>query len=312
MPGLGKAAPPGQRPEGEIGPWRLNRNMSDKGATDGAIARLATNQHGVVSVDQLRAIGLDLDAISYRVQLGRLHRLHRGVYAVGHTRLTDEGRWKAAVLACGPGAALSHRAAAALVGDPPPASWPGRRHRPGPRRAQATEGHPPASVLLPSPSPHHAAGQHPGDDSGANARGPTPLRDAGRAARRPLPGRAAGYRLDEQSADPDLTRSELERRFLYLCRRHGLPKPEVNVRIGEFEVDFLWRDRSLVVETDGYRYHRGRAAFEHDYRRQARLIAAGFDVIRFTWSQVVNDPAEALATRFDRFPTQPESRRAAR
>jgi predicted transcriptional regulator of viral defense system len=90
--------------------------MSDKRAIDRAIARLAANQHGVVSVDQLRAIGLDLDAISYRVRVGWLYRVHRGVYAVGHPHLTVEGRWMAAVLACGQGAVLSHRSAAALWG----------------------------------------------------------------------------------------------------------------------------------------------------------------------------------------------------
>ena len=83
-------------------------------------------------------------------------------------------------------------------------------------------------------------------------------------------------------------------RRLRLCRRYRLPAPEVNVPISGFVVDFVWRDRSLIVETDGYRYHRGRAAFEYDYRRQARLIAAGFEVLRFTWSQVVNEPNEAI------------------
>jgi very-short-patch-repair endonuclease len=86
--------------------------------------------------------------------------------------------------------------------------------------------------------------------------------------------------------EPDLTRSELERRFLRLCRRHGLPKPEVNVRVGSFEIDFLWRDRSVVVETDGYRFHRGRVAFESDRARDAELKLLGYDVLRFTHRQV--------------------------
>ena len=82
------------------------------------------------------------------------------------------------------------------------------------------------------------------------------------------------------------TRPELERRFLRLCRRHGLPKPEVNVRVGSFEIDFLWRDRSVVVETDGYRFHRGRVAFESDRARDAELKLLGYDVLRFTHRQV--------------------------
>ena len=74
----------------------------------------------------------------------------------------------------------------------------------------------------------------------------------------------------------DGTRSELELLFLRLCVRHDVPAPEVNVRLGPWQVDFLWRDRKLVVETDGYQYHRGRAAFEND---------------RLSYRQVLGDPA---------------------
>jgi very-short-patch-repair endonuclease len=87
------------------------------------------------------------------------------------------------------------------------------------------------------------------------------------------------------------TRSELEDLFLRLCRRHKLPKPEVNVRIGSLEVDFLWRAERLVVETDGYRYHRGSQAFEDDHNRDLALRAAGFDVLHFTFRQVTDEPA---------------------
>jgi Protein of unknown function (DUF559) len=87
----------------------------------------------------------------------------------------------------------------------------------------------------------------------------------------------------------DRTRSDLERRFLGLCRRFGLPLPEVNVRVGSIEVDFLWRDRMVVVETDGYRYHRGRDAFERDRARDLELRARGFQVVRLSHSQVVGE-----------------------
>jgi very-short-patch-repair endonuclease len=93
----------------------------------------------------------------------------------------------------------------------------------------------------------------------------------------------------------DRTRSELEQRFLRLCRRHGLQAPEVNVRIDSFLVDFLWRDRRLVVETDGYRYHRGRAAFEDDRVRDLRLRELGYDVIRLSYRQVAGDPSGVAA-----------------
>jgi very-short-patch-repair endonuclease len=96
----------------------------------------------------------------------------------------------------------------------------------------------------------------------------------------------------------DRTRSDLERDFLRLCRRHGLPAPEVNVRVGPHLVDFLWRDRQFVVETDGYAYHRGRAAFEDDRERDLGLRARGFEVIRLAEKQVDEEPgrvAEVLA-----------------
>jgi very-short-patch-repair endonuclease len=94
-----------------------------------------------------------------------------------------------------------------------------------------------------------------------------------------------GLRIDS-GGDYDRTRSELERDFLHLCHRHGLPAPEVNVRIGRYLVDFLWRDRGLIVETDGYRYHRGRQAFEEDRVRDLELRARGFAVIRLGEKQV--------------------------
>jgi len=88
----------------------------------------------------------------------------------------------------------------------------------------------------------------------------------------------------------DGTRSDLERDFLRLCRRHRLPVPEVNVRIGPHLVDFLWRDSALVVETDGYDYHRGRTAFQDDRARVLDLRAGGFDVIRVAEKQVDDEP----------------------
>jgi very-short-patch-repair endonuclease len=87
-------------------------------------------------------------------------------------------------------------------------------------------------------------------------------------------------------AASDGTRSELERAFLDLCRRHGLPFPAVNARVGPLLVDFLWSRQRLVVETDGYRYHRGRVAFEGDRARDLDLREAGFEVVRVSYRQV--------------------------
>lgn len=99
-----------------------------------------------------------------------------------------------------------------------------------------------------------------------------------------------GLRVDA-TEDADRTRSELEHLFLRLCKRHGLPTPEVNVPIDSLLVDFLWRDRWLIVETDGYRYHRGRAAFEEDRDRDLKLKALGYEVIRLSYLQVKEKPA---------------------
>jgi Uncharacterized protein conserved in bacteria len=110
--------------------------------------------------------------------------------------------------------------------------------------------------------------------------------------------RALDLRLIDEAdleREPDLTRSELERLFLNLCRRHRLPQPEVNSRLGPFEVDFLWRDRALIVETDGYRHHASRAAFEADRGRDAELQRLGFRVVRFTYRQVTQDRSTVVA-----------------
>ncbi len=91
--------------------------------------------------------------------------------------------------------------------------------------------------------------------------------------------------------EADSTRSELERRFLGVCRRHQLPPPQVNARLGRFVVDFLWPDQHLIVETDGYRFHRGRQAFEDDRARDLDLQLRGFTVFRITYRQLTQDPA---------------------
>jgi very-short-patch-repair endonuclease len=102
--------------------------------------------------------------------------------------------------------------------------------------------------------------------------------------------------LLDDDARPAITRSEAEERLLVLIRASELPHPEVNVRVGYHEVDFLWRSQRLVVEVDGFRFHSSRAAFERDRLRDAELAAMGFRVVRVTWRQLVNRP-EAVVTR---------------
>ncbi|HEY6771596.1 MAG TPA: DUF559 domain-containing protein [Solirubrobacterales bacterium] len=96
-------------------------------------------------------------------------------------------------------------------------------------------------------------------------------------------------------SEDGLTRSELERLFRSHCRRHRLPQPEVNVRVRQYEVDFLWRNRQLIVEVDGFRHHSDRSAFERDRARDAHLQSLGFRVVRFTHRQLLRDRSTVVA-----------------
>ena len=95
---------------------------------------------------------------------------------------------------------------------------------------------------------------------------------------------------------PERTRSDLERLFLRICRRHAIPKPEVNVRIGPYEVDFLWRAERVVVEVDGYRYHSDRAAFRADRAKDRYLGQRGLTVVRLADDELDADPRAVAAS----------------
>jgi very-short-patch-repair endonuclease len=283
---------------------------------DWMIATLATMQYGVVSRPQLLSAGIGAGAIETRLKRHQLHRLHRGVYAVGHTALVPHAREMAAVLACGPGAALSHRSAASmweLLG-----AYNGlidvtvgrsNRRRPGlrvhrsrslaPEDLQQLHGIPvtsPARTLLDlaEGAPHRDL-ERAVDE--ATARRLTTHAALVAAVER-FHGRRGTRRLRElltRAEGPAFTRSEGEERFLALIREASLPAPEVNVRVNGHLVDFVWRASGLVVEVDGYRFHSSRVAFERDRRRDAELNAAGFRVIRITWRQLVEEPTAVVA-----------------
>ena len=199
----------------------------------------------------------------------------------------------AAVLACGGQAVLSHRSAAALwrigmAGQLVDVTVPtngGRRRRTGIRIHRAP-------TLSPADVTRRA---------GIPVTTPTrTLRDLRRvlsstkyaAALR----QAEFLRLPlDPAVAPDHTRSELEARFLSLCRRHRLPQPEVNVRVDRFVVDFLWAEQQLVVEVDGWESHGTRSAFETDRARDIRLRLLGYEVARFTWRQLASE-SQRVAT----------------
>lgn len=280
-----------------------------------AVAALAARQHGVVSRAQLASIGVRSGSISWWIETGRLHRVRRGVFAVGHAALRREGTWMAAVLACGDGAVLSHRDAAALWELRPTArprvdvTVPRSRaavagvdlHRS--RRLDTVdvtrrERIPVTTVARTVVDLADVLGER-GLESvleRAEALRALDVR-AVEDARARAPGRRGHARLERAlSRPPELTRSELERRFLKLCADHGLPAPGVNRRIAGLEVDFLWRDRALAAETDGWAHHRTRSAFERDRERDQRLAREGVRVLRFSYRQVERAPAEVAET----------------
>jgi predicted transcriptional regulator of viral defense system len=291
----------------------------DEPPRDLAIRPLAERQHGVVSLAQLKAVGLGTDAVGKRVAAGRLTRVHRGVYAVGHARLTGHGRWMAAVLAYGPNAVLSHRSAAGLHGIRPdnrPHSdvtlpSPSGRPRPGIRVHRSTtltaddvtavDGIPCTSfarTLLDLAEDVDERGVERAVDQAEVLR-IFDLRAVEDVLERAT-GRRGGAvvrRVLASYAGPTLTDRELEERFLALCKRASLPRPAVNEWIAlddgtAYKVDFLWRAERLTVETDGWGSHGTRRAFEEDRRRDRRLRMAGWEVVRFTWRDVEREPDE--------------------
>jgi Transcriptional regulator, AbiEi antitoxin/Protein of unknown function (DUF559) len=288
-------------------------------APDAEIARIASNQHGVVTLEQLRGAGLGAGAIELRVRNGRLHRLHRGVFAVGHARISREGRWLAAVLAVGNGAALSHVSAAALWGIrhsssayvhvtvPTPG---GRRRRRGiivhrcpsldPTNVDEQQG---IAVTSVSRTLLDLAGMLTPTRLERAVERSLALRlfdlravQAVIAANPRRPGASTLTRIvAEIHHEPSLTRRELEALMLDLCDAHGIERPQVNVLVDGLEVDFLWRAQRLIVETDGREDHGTPTAFR-DRERDERLIVLGYCVVRLSPRRVVRHPAAVGAT----------------
>jgi very-short-patch-repair endonuclease len=272
--------------------------MRNQLAPDVAVARLAGAQHGIVTHRQLLESGLSPAAVNRRVSGGRLHRVHRGVYAVGHRAPNHAARWHAAVLAAGNAAVLSHRSAAELWKLLTPigstvhvtvAGRNGRARRPGIRihRPRLFDD---SLVAIVDRIPVTTIARTLSD-----LRGWVPPPVIRRAIRQ-----AEFLGLLADDVETDHTRSDLERTFLRICRRHGLPMPEVNAVVGPFTVDFLWRDQRVIVEVDGYAAHRGRQAFRDDRDRDLELTTRGFSVHRVADTRIADDPdgVGALVARF--------------
>lgn len=274
------------------------------------MAGLAKRQHGVVSLAQLRSLGLNRSRVTRWLADGRLHLIHRGVYAVGHTNLTINGHYIAAVLACGPGALLSHRSAGALRDL---RRWSGvievtvPSRRVGPRgvrihrsRCLAQEdrtivdGIPITSVartLL------DLAAVLPERDLNRALDRAERLRLFDLTASHGLLARAAGHhgagplRRAIAAWEPSYTQSEFEEHFKELVLASDLPRPlfnaQVQGRTTSWEVDAYWPQARLAVDLDSYDFHRTRQDFERDAAKNADLELAGEQVMRLSWNQAI-------------------------
>jgi predicted transcriptional regulator of viral defense system len=287
------------------------------------IVEFAVAQHGVVALWQLVELGLSARAVRDRVAVGRLHRIHEGVYAVGHPRLTKKGVYMAAVLACGRRSALSHRSAADHR-----ELWRGSRdlvdvispRRPGRKRA-GIDAHTSSTLLLRDIETIDGIPCTSVARTLLDLAAVVPRRRIERAvdeaeyrevldaaAIEDVLARAGHHRgagvlraiLDDHAPGSTRTRNELEEAFLAICDRVGLPRPEVNAWIAlepnGYEADFLWRAQRFIAETDGGAAHATRRGFENDRRRDQRLTLAGYRVVRFTYSQVFDEPRSVETT----------------
>lgn len=275
------------------------------------VAQLADRQHGVVGRRQLLELGVGDGTTKRWLRAGRLHRLHREAYSVGHTRIYVRGEWMAAVLACGEDALLSHRSAATLWGltrqygrfvdVTAPA---GRQFRPGREGVRLHRGRlyeddatkragiPVTTVArtlfdLSEVVDFDRLRRAWEEADRLRLLRPSALEQLcefgfGRRALKPI------RRLLAENRVPTITRSPLEDRFSDFCREHlaDLPEPLTNVSILDHEVDAYWPSHRLVVEMDSWEYHSHRAAFERDRTRDAAMEVADYRVIRLTHRQL--------------------------
>lgn len=281
------------------------------------IQEIAARQHGVISRSQLLGAGVGPGAIRHRLWKGTLQRIHRGVYRTGPVTARYQPEM-AALLACGPGAVLSHHTAAGLWGltgprqREAPVDVSGPRSLRGPRsgvRLRRRGVIPPDEVAevhgLTLTSPARtlldlAPLLDPSDLERAVARA---LRQeiVDRASLEAVVRRHSGRRgcrrlasLLEAADGPAFTRSQAEAGFLALLRRGDVQRPRVNAVVAGLEVDFLWPEQRVVVEVDGFAFHSRRSRFENDRRRDALLAAEGHVVIRITWRQLQQEPERVL------------------
>lgn len=287
------------------------------------IFSLAARQDGVVNRRQLLASGASANQIDSRVKNRFLRKLYAGVYAVGHDRLTPLGRQRAAVMAGGPGAVLSHRAAASLLGLLPPnrmlevvrSSSPDR-HRPPPRHASRSI-HPGLIIHRTRSLSRNEVSVR----SGIRVTSPVrtvinlaerePPKTLDTVIRRGIAGkmfdlgelnravmRSRGRKgmaklrkvLERWNPGKLMSRSDLENTVADIFQMCGVPPPVINDFRCGYEVDFQWPGSNIIVEGDGNTYHLSRADRHRDYQKMLDLTAAGNTVCRLDEDMIKDDP----------------------
>jgi hypothetical protein len=284
------------------------KNVAPGEAATVAIRELAERQHGVVARRQLVSLGIGSELIRDRLRSGRLLQVYQGVYAVGHRRIGLRGEWMAATLACGPNAQLW-----GLRGSRRPHEVIRRsgHRRPHGVWLHQTRSLPEEDVTVEAGIPITTIERTVMDNAGrlddrqlehmivaAERSGRLNWRELhrviedgnGRRGLRRL--RRVAARIDPRAADAV---SPLEVDFFSLCQKAGLPLPQVNVLVEGCLVDFYWPKAKLIVETDGYAFHKDRPAFERDHEATVALTAAGYKVLRATYRMLKSNPAPILS-----------------
>lgn len=287
--------------------------MREEMRSHAAVAELAGRQHGLVTHAQLLRLGFSSGKIGRSSKAWRLHRVHRGVYSLGHAVLSDRGRCLAAAMASGRGAVVSHGAAAWLWGLRPSCpkvidvTVPQR----GGRRSGIALHH--SSTL--TPEEHGRFGPTPVTalprtllDLAATSSPRLTWSAIDRAERRDVLNlteidamlrRRHGHRGAERLRkaleiyrDPAFYRARSERLLRRLVKRAGLSRPAINTWVGKFEIDVYWEKERFAVEVDGWETHRTRKAFEDDRLRQEEMKLAGIDSIRISARRIEQRPDE--------------------
>lgn len=295
------------------------RGSTARAARERRLADLASRQYGVVGRWQLVEQGFGDEGIELALAAGRLHQLHRGVYAVGHRLVPKRGKWLAAVLAMGPGAFLSHESAAALwglAGDRPRVNVnapQGRQVRSGrkgikvhrckfrPEEVTARDGIPVSTVArtlfdLAEGAQHHrlvSAWEEASRLRLLRLPEVAQVYECGLGRRRAR-GRIKPFLIAAQRYVED-TASPLEDRFAAFVLAYRLPPPQTNVLVDGAEVDVLWPAGRLIVELDSWEFHAHRAAFEEDRDRDTEHLISGYRTVRVTHRRLSEEPDRLAA-----------------